>query len=114
MSHQEGGVLIFDEFSPDTFMLISDRSRTSGDYIRSIAYDEDNQTLFTAQGAAHIEIWSVEDPLNPYQLSTFQYTFTNHSPVNKLILHGDYLFANFGNSYGNYILIFDKNNLPSF
>ncbi len=107
------GVLVLDESQPDTFLLVSSKIRINGDYIKDLAYDIENQVLFTAHRNAMISVWSVADPTNPSLIATFQDTFSYYSPVNKLILHGDYLFAAFGNSSGNYIRVFDKND-PGF
>jgi len=65
-----GGVYILDGSNPTNPMMLSEKLHTRG-AVWDFFYDSILQRLYIADGVAGLEIWNVNDPLNPEKLGFY-------------------------------------------
>lgn len=63
-----GAVLVIDVASPMTPTLLTDQIHTLG-FVEDLFYDETTQRLYVAAGQGGMEIWDIQTPESPQQLS---------------------------------------------
>jgi len=93
-----GAVLVLDGFDKNNLTLITDDIRTQG-LVEDIFYDDQQQRLYLACGEGGFEIWDVQIPNQPENMSRMEILYFGvETPVGHVQVTGNYaiLECNFG------------------
>jgi hypothetical protein len=105
-----GAVSVIDVADPTDPILISDSIQTQG-VVQDIHYEEANQLLYIAADEGDLEIWDIQDPADPQQISvTPLFYFGVEVPVVSVDVSGDFAYVSTAWGYLHWLDVSDPAN----
>lgn len=109
-----GAVLVLDISDPTDPQLVSDSIQTQG-VVQDLFYDAAQQRLYIAADEGDLEIWDLQTPSAPQQISvTSLYYFGVEVPVVSVAAAGDYAYVSTSWGYLHWLDISDPANPVDF
>lgn len=105
-----GVVLVLDGQDRTNTQLISESIHTAG-LVLDLCYDSTTQRLYIAAGEGGMEIWDVQNPAAPMQLTNFEVLYFGYdTPVENIGVHGNYAVVSCSWGYVHSIDVTDPGN----
>lgn len=105
-----GAVSVIDVADPANPVLLSDSIQTQG-VVQDIQYDQANQLLYIAADEGDLEIWDIQDPVAPEQISsTPLFYFGVEVPVISVDVSGDFAYVSTSWGYLHWLDVSDPAN----